>query len=117
MRLIEGYAHRARWAFHRLQFPESVSQSELGDRVGKRVKRTFTQTAVAGWLSKSLPRDLETQVAWARELGVTPGWLYFNEGMAPAGYADPEQKTSKLPKAPETPAADTRTKKKAQSGS
>lgn len=116
MRLIEAYADRAKWAFLRLQRPVPVTQSELGERVGRRVKRTYTQTAVAGWLSRSLPRDLETQEALAAELGVTPGWLYFKEGPAPAGWIEPDRKT---PKATEVLAADTRAhaKKKAQAGS
>lgn len=115
MRLIEAYAERAKWAFWRLQHPSPVTQSELGVRVGKRVKRTFTQTAVAGWLSRSLPRDLETQVALALELGVTASWLYFKEGIAPAGWVEPERKASK---APEIHVPDTRTsKKRVQAGS
>lgn len=115
MRLIEAYAERAKWAFWQLQHPTPVTQSELGVRVGKRVKRTFTQTAVAGWLSRSLPRDLETQVALAAELHVPASWLYFKEGPAPAGWVEPERKTTK---APEIHVPDTRTsKKRVQSGS
>lgn len=115
MRLIEAYAERAKWAFWRLQHPSPVTQSELGNRVGKRVKRTFTQTAVAGWLSKSLPRDLETQMALAAELRVTASWLYFKEGPAPADWIEPERKATK---APETRVPNPGTsKKKIHSGS
>lgn len=91
MGLIEDYARRANWAFQRLQqrsYPAKVSQSELGDRVGKRVGKEFTQTAVAGWLSKSLPRDLESQTALALELHVDPGWLYHDSGTAPEGWLE-----------------------------
>lgn len=91
MGLIEDYAKRANWAFQRLQqrsYPGKVSQSELGERVGRRVGKEFTQTAVAGWLSKSLPRDLESQTALALELHVDAGWLYHNSGIAPQGWLE-----------------------------
>lgn len=93
MGLKDDYASRAHWAFWKLQqksYPEDVTQSDLGVRVAKRVERptSYTQTAVAGWLSGAIPRELETMSALARELGVDEIWLYFNRGAAPAGWEE-----------------------------
>jgi hypothetical protein len=58
-----------------------VSQEELAKRVGKRAKKSYSQSAAKGWLVDGVvPNDLESQLALALELGVDPGWLYF------AGY-------------------------------
>lgn len=91
MALIDEYARRVNWAFARLQqksYPEKVTQTELANRVGRRVGRTYTQTAAAGWLRKTIPRDLETQEALASELDLDPSWLYFERGLAPAGWVE-----------------------------
>ena len=93
MALKHEYASRAHWAFWKLQqeaYPEEFTQSDLGARVARRVKRAtaYTQTAVAGWLSGALPREFETMVALARELGLDEIWLYFSRGEAPAGWKE-----------------------------
>lgn len=74
----------ARW--QSLSYPDKPNQTDLGNRVGKRVNRTYTQTAVAGWLAGKAPRELEAMDALATELEVHPGWLYFERGDAPPGW-------------------------------
>ena len=93
MGLREEYASRAHWAFWKLQnsaYPEEFTQTDLGVAVARRVKRptSYTQTSVAGWLSGAIPRELETAVALARELGLDEIWLYFNRGEAPEGWEE-----------------------------
>lgn len=93
MDLRGEYAIRAHWAFWKLQqrfYPEDLTQSDLGSRVARRVRRpeNYTQTAVAGWFAGAIPRELETMTALARELGVDEIWLYFNRGEPPAGWEE-----------------------------
>lgn len=91
METSEALARRMSFAFARwqaLSYPEKPNQTDLGNRVGKRSGRTYTQTAVAGWLSGKAPRELDSMDALAVELDVDPGWLYFNRGTAPTGWEE-----------------------------
>lgn len=62
-----------------------VEQRELGELVGRRLKRDpFNQATVSGWLSGAIPAT-DVLAAIADELGVSRSWLTWGEGeMAPA---------------------------------
>ena len=69
---------RARFAFYsRKRTEPGLTQDEVARRVGRAVRRTFTQSTAQRWFAGGLPRDTRTGVALANELGVDPGWLYF----------------------------------------
>lgn len=117
---------RMLFAFDRWQrraFPAPrPDQTELGRRVARRVKRDepYTQTGVAGWLAGKIPREPESALELAEELGFEPGWLYFNKGPVPEGFkearaamiAQERQKVADAPKkkptAPDTAKRKTR---------
>lgn len=84
---------RMAFAFDRWQrneFPERPDQTELGKRVAGRIGRekTYTQTAVAGWLAGKIPREPEGANALSEELTLEPGWLYFGKGKEPDGWKE-----------------------------
>lgn len=121
MALSEGFQRRVNHAFLGLKqrlSPEKITQEQLAERVAKRLGRTLTQAAGQGWLAGSVPRDLETMAALADELGVDTNWLYFERGVAPAGWI-PASTPSGLRTADErargkTTATTTRQKKEAK---
>lgn len=59
-----------------------VQQSELGIAVGKLLnKKPVHVSTVSRWFTEATP-DLQTIVAIAKVLGVTPGWLAFGSDCA-----------------------------------
>src|SRR6185312_949436 len=84
--MVSTVRERARFAFYsRKRTEPDLTQDEVARRVGRAVRRAFTQSTAQRWFAGGLPRDTRTGIALASELGVDPGWLYFGDASgAPA---------------------------------
>src|SRR6185312_8864442 len=101
---------RARFAFYsRKRTEPGLTQDEVARRVGRAVRRTFTQSTAQRWFAGGLPRDTRTGVALANELGVDPGWLYFGGASgapAPNDWRDANAEDGGVSAVAEGPRAD-----------
>jgi hypothetical protein len=82
-----GFKDRLLFAWFRWQALQGkqMQQAELGESVGKILKRKpVTPSSVSRWFTEAEP-DLQVICAIARSLGVDPGWLAFGpDSQAPA---------------------------------
>jgi hypothetical protein len=65
-----------------------LSQSALGELVGKRIGRDVGMSTAATWFKGTVPGPA-TVLALSQIYEVSPGWLLFGEGTMKGGYYDP----------------------------
>lgn len=84
----KGFAERLFLAHSRLEASEGsrISREEVGKRVGKILKTNGPdQSTVASWFNRGIVPAPDLGIVVAKVYGVSPGWLYFNEGAMLAG--------------------------------
>lgn len=86
----EGFQHRLVLAYHLWQGRNArrLTQTQLGERVGKPLGRAVGQYTVSDWFRGVSMPSLEETEALALVLEVDPGWLAFghaSESPAPEG--------------------------------
>ena len=108
------YAMKRRALTHKGAYTQAI----LAERVGAVVGQSFVQSTAAGWLRGVIPKDRETMLAIAAELGFDPGWLYFHpDSVAPmdAKAADADLRKPAAQR-PELPMDKVQTKKPPEGG-
>jgi hypothetical protein len=80
----EGFAERLFKAHSHLEGREGVriSREEIGKRIGKVLRSSGPdQSTVASWFNRGIIPAPDLGIVVAKVYGISPGWLYFNEGV------------------------------------